>query len=248
MDDFGLKFGMKEYNPNTFLLVDTASAADIKGNITFTFLLGCVVGAAIVSWLADAIGRKWSILIGGGLFALGGGLQAASTNFPFLYSGRVVSGFGIGILSMCVPLYISETAPTHVRGRMIAIQQLMITIGILIASIVNSIIFVTTSGEFQWRLALLIQCIPGLLLLVIMMFMPYSPRWLVNRDRDSEAITILAKLRASRSESVIVQSEYTDIKNGIAYERSIGTADWSELTKRGIFNRVIIAVRFFFLF
>lgn len=147
MNDFGLKFEIKMIDPITELIIDSPGSADIKGNITFIFLIGCVVGAAIVSWLADVIGRKYSILIGGALFTIGGGLQAAATDFALLYVGRIVSGFGIGILSMCVPLYISETAPTNVRGSMIAIQQLMITIGILIASIVNSILFVATSGK-----------------------------------------------------------------------------------------------------
>lgn len=242
MDDFGLKYDIKVLNATTGLIEASPHAADVKGWVTSTFLLGCVVGALIVSWMADSLGRKWSILIGGGLFAVGGGLQAASVDFASMYSGRVVSGFGIGILSMCVPLYISETAPTHIRGRMIAIQQLMITIGIFIASCINAGIFVATSGEFQWRLALAIQCVPGALLLVIMIFMPYSPRWLVNRDRDAEAITVLSKLRASPPSSVVVTCEYTDIKNGVAFERQIGEASWGELGKTGIFNRVLIAL------
>lgn len=75
-----------------------------------------------------------------------------------------------------------------------------------------------------------------------MVFMPKSPRWLVNRNKDSEAISILAKLRATKSESTLVQLEYTEIKNGIALERTVGTANWSELTKKGILNRVIVAV------
>ncbi|KAJ3046541.1 hypothetical protein HK102_013142, partial [Quaeritorhiza haematococci] len=124
MEAFGLLFGLKEYNSTGFL-IESPSAPDIKGWVTSTFLLGCVFGALLVSMMADMIGRKWSILIGGFLFAAGGAVQTVASVISLLYTGRVISGVGIGILSMVVPLYISETAPTEVRGRMIAVQQLM---------------------------------------------------------------------------------------------------------------------------
>ena len=78
---------------------------------------------------------------------------------------------------MVVPLYISETAPTAIRGRMIAVQQLMITIGILFAALINTLIRMSEKGnEREWRLSLGMQVIPGLILMVIMLFMPASPR------------------------------------------------------------------------
>lgn len=83
--------------------------------------------------LPDKIGRKRSIILGSALFAIGGAIQAAAYTIGFIYGGRVVSGLAIGILSSVVPLYISEVAPTEVRGRLISVQQLMITIGILIS-------------------------------------------------------------------------------------------------------------------
>ncbi|KAJ3075817.1 hypothetical protein HK102_005528 [Quaeritorhiza haematococci] len=241
MEDFGLRFGLKEVNTTTLLIQKTKSEADIKGWVTSTFLMGCVLGAIIVSMMADSIGRKWSILIGGFMFAAGGLVQTLANAIVALYGGRVISGIGIGILSMVVPLYISETAPTEVRGRMIAVQQLMITIGIFIASCVNSVILSFLSGDLEWRLAMGMQVIPGSLLVLIIIFMPYSPRWLMSRSRDAEAIQILAKLRASDVNSATVQTEYSDIKAGIELERQVGNADWSELFKRGIFRRVVIA-------
>lgn len=125
MRDFGLKFGLRVLN-DAGEAVESSAAKDLKGNITFTFLAGCAVGALIVSLLADYLGRKRSILIGASLFAVGGFVQAFTPNLEVFYVGRVVSGLGIGLLSMCVPLYISETAPTAIRGRMIAVQQLMV--------------------------------------------------------------------------------------------------------------------------
>jgi hypothetical protein len=75
----------------------------------------------------------------------------------------------------------------------------------------------------------------------MMLFMPFSPRWLVNKKRDYEAIDVLAKLRDSSPSSILVQNEYNEIKSSALTEKKIGNATWEELTKRGIFNRVIFA-------
>jgi SP family sugar:H+ symporter-like MFS transporter len=117
-----------------------------------------------------------------------------------------------------------------------------VTIGILVASIVNAIIVELTEGATQWHLALAIQCGPGALLVLIMFFMPNSPRWLLDKGKDNAALGVLAKLRASPQKSVIVQTEYQEIKNGIIAERAIGNAAWSELWSPGIFNRLVIAI------
>lgn len=108
--------------------IDSPHSGDIKGNITSLFLVGCVVGAMIVSVMADYLGRKRSILVGGLLFAAGGALQAGALDYAMFIAGRVISGLGIGVLSMVVPVYISETAPTKIRGRLIAVQQLMVKV------------------------------------------------------------------------------------------------------------------------
>ncbi|KAJ3093363.1 hypothetical protein HDU96_002351, partial [Phlyctochytrium bullatum] len=86
--------------------------------ITSTFLFGCIGGAFLCSFMADAIGRKLSIITGGTLFAIGGIVQCISSTLGPLYVGRVISGLSIGVLSMVVPLYIAETAPPQIRGRL----------------------------------------------------------------------------------------------------------------------------------
>jgi MFS family permease len=125
MDDFGLTFGIKEYDEYGNL-VETSAAASVKGWITFIFLIGCALGCVVVAFLTDKFGRKWSILLGGSFFTIGGVIQAIVGNEIAWYGGRCVSGVGIGILSSVVPMYISETAPTQIRGRLITVQQLMV--------------------------------------------------------------------------------------------------------------------------
>lgn len=135
-----------------------ADAPQIKGWIVSTFLFGCIGGSLCVSYLADAIGRKKSMLLGALCFCAGGVGQSCSASVGSLYGTRVLSGFSIGILSMVAPLYISETSPADVRGSLIAVQQLLITFGVLVASCVNAAIFAFGGdGDTQWRSALAMQ-------------------------------------------------------------------------------------------
>jgi sugar porter (SP) family MFS transporter len=129
---------------------------------------------------------------------------------------------------------------------MIAIQQLMITIGIVIASIVNTIIILnfgqTSLDPFEWRLALGVQCVPALLLAVVMIFMPESPRWLAEKGRDAEALEIIARLRSAPTNDATVVEELRDILDGVQFERAVGSGSWNELFSRGLSNRVAITI------
>ncbi|RKO83577.1 general substrate transporter [Blyttiomyces helicus] len=243
MDSFGLLFKIKYIN-GSGSVVTTPDTDNWTGWITFMFLIGCVFGAISVSYLADFLGRKRSIILGSLTFLVGVTVQVVASTIAVLYTGRFISGFAIGLLSMVVPLFISETAPTEIRGRMIAVQQLMITIGILLAAIINSIIIKvgTATGNFEWRLGLALQGIPGIVLFLLTFFIPYSPRWLANNGRDDEAIAVLAKLRSEPVDSAAIRTEYDDIKASIEMERQVGTADWSELVKPGMLNRVVLVV------
>ncbi|KAJ3104177.1 hypothetical protein HDU96_009009, partial [Phlyctochytrium bullatum] len=164
--------------------------------ITSTFLFGCIGGAFICSFMADMIGRKLSIIIGGTLFAIGGVVQAIASTLAPLYIGRVISGLSIGVLSMVVPLYIAETAPPQIRGRLTTVYQLLITFGIFVANCINAAIYVSNdkSSSTMWRLALGMQVLPAALLVVAVFFIPKSPRWLAEKDRHEEAQAVIAKL------------------------------------------------------
>lgn len=210
-----------------------------EGLITSTFLLGCTVGAVIVSRIADTLGRRKSIIIASVLFILGGLFQSLTLNL--FYLGRIVSGLGIGILSSVVPLFIGETAPTFIRGQLIAVQQLMITLGVFLASVVNAIIIINIEGDFEWRLALGIQVIPSAVLLFVMLSMPESPRWLANNNFESECLKTLILLREGYSNEE-VQQEYQELLNSIKMERTIGEGSFKELLNKGIVNRVWLAV------
>ncbi|KAK9703683.1 hypothetical protein K7432_010612, partial [Basidiobolus ranarum] len=107
-----------------------------EGFIVSSLVLGCFLGSLGASYLADRFGRRTSILIGAITFTVGGALQASAYQIGQLFAGRIVAGLAVGVLSMVVPLYQSEIAPKDIRGKLVSMRQLAITIGILVSFLV----------------------------------------------------------------------------------------------------------------
>jgi len=223
-------------------LDSTEDKPDVVGWITFTFLIGCTIGAALVSFPLEHIGRKRTIQTSTILFVVGVLLQTIAKDINTFYGGRVVGGLGIGQLSATVPLYIAETSPTNIRGRLTSIYQLMITIGIFIASCVNSIILTYMEGEPQWRLAVGLQFIPCTVLFLLVFILPFSPRWLLSKGREDEALASIARLREESPDHPIVQADYSELKQVLDEEAKVGNAGWRELGYPGVRNCVVLAV------
>jgi len=241
MPNFTTTFGLDYYNSQG-QLSSTDDADDIQGWITFIFLIGCAVGAAIVSYPCDMIGRKRTIHEGSLFFIVGSILQTSAHNIGTLYAGRFIGGLGIGQMSAVVPLYISETAETEIRGRLISIYQFMITIGIFIASCANSIILTYVTGEPEWRLAFGLQLIPAAFLVFIIAILPFSPRWLLYKGRTDQARTTLAKLREVPETDSKLQVEFDEINRSVEEDRAIGDAKWSELLEPSVLYRCFLGV------
>ncbi|RKO97676.1 hypothetical protein CXG81DRAFT_14130 [Caulochytrium protostelioides] len=242
MPAFGLRFGLKEISPVTGKIVATAAESDRSGTITSVFMLGCIFGSAAASISTDRIGRRWTLMLGCLLFMFGVALQSFANVIATLLAGRVISGIGVGFMSAAAPLYISETAPSEVRGTYVSLYQLMITFGILVASIVNTVIMATMTGEAEWRLALGLQLVSSGLLTALLLFTPFSPRWLMSRGREEDALAALARLRGATESTPEVLEEWEDVRANVAFEQRVGQATWGELLKPGIRNRVAIGV------
>ncbi|CAG8496769.1 9192_t:CDS:10 [Acaulospora morrowiae] len=204
-----------------------------EGSIVSSFLAGCFVGALFSGYSADKLGRRMSILVGSLTFIVGGILQATSESFAQLYIGRVISGTSIGILSTVVPMYQSEISPKEIRGRLVSLQQWSITIGIAVAFWIDYATGEINSPQ-QWRIPLWVQCVPAAVLALGIVFLPRSPRWLLDYDRNDEALTVLSKLRANGDKNdPAVISEYNEIKDNIRFERENASKGYAELLKRG---------------
>jgi sugar porter (SP) family MFS transporter len=177
---------------------------------TSSVLIGAVLGAIAGGALGDRLGRRLSI-VGATVLFLAGTLivSVAGGMTPFVI-GRLLIGSAIGVASFMVPLYISEIVPARVRGGMVSLNQLAVTIGILVSYGVNYVF----SHSANWHAMFAVGALPGLVLLVGMYLLPESPRWLVAMRRNEEAAVVLRKIRA-RSD---VDGEVTEIRREIEAE------------------------------
>ena len=166
-------------------------------------LIGSIAGVLIAGMLSDFLGRKKTMLISAVLFSISAIGCAVCEDFTQLVIYRMIGGFGIGIVSIVSPVYISEVSPAHVRGTMVSLYQLFITIGFLLAYLMNFLILKGAAldstdpdlgtrmfNNEYWRGMLGCEAIPDLLFLVLIFFIPESPRWLEvrgQRQDNSEA-------------------------------------------------------------
>ncbi|KAI1794399.1 general substrate transporter [Ganoderma leucocontextum] len=207
------------------------------------FIVGCLLLGAFAS-LADAIGRRASILAGCIVFLIGGTIQASAQNIHSMYGGRFLAGMGIGMLAMLAPLYQAEIAHPSIRGRLTTLQQFMLGIGALIASFIGYGCYHGLTGPAQWRIPLAIQLTPALPLAFFILFLPESPRYLAMKDRNEEALWVLARLHAHGDiDDPFVISEHREILAQVQLERQETRDAWTQLfTVKSNFRRVLLGV------
>ena len=156
-----------------------------------SLLLGAIVGVLVSGAVTDAIGRRGALLGSAVIFTLGATGSAAAPDVVTLIGARFVLGMAIGASSLAVPAYIAEIAPKHSRGRLVSLQQLMITVGIFVSYLVGY----AFDGTQGWRWMLGLGCVPALAMLAGVYRLSESPRWLLNRGRRDEARAVLLRTR-----------------------------------------------------
>ena len=155
-------------------------------------LLGAVIGASIAGDLSDRFGRRWVIFVAGLVFVVGALISAFAGSTYVVLAGRLLLGVAIGVASMLTPLYLAEVSPAASRGAVTSLNQLCITLGILVSYLVGYV-FADFSGGWRWMLG--IGAVPGAILAVGMLALPESPRWLAGHGQLSGARAALARLR-----------------------------------------------------
>jgi MFS transporter, SP family, galactose:H+ symporter len=172
--------------------------------IVSAMMLGAAIGALGASWMSAMLGRKRSLILGAVLFVAGSLLCGGAWSPQALIAARLVLGLAIGIATFNAPLYLAEVAPEKIRGAMISLYQLMITIGILVAFLSDTAF--SYSGNWRWMLGVI--AIPGALFLLGVTLLPDSPRWLMMRGRTAQAADVLRRLRG---DDAVATRELADI-------------------------------------
>jgi sugar porter (SP) family MFS transporter len=186
--DTGVVSAALLYIAPAFHLSDT-----MKQVVVASLLLGAIVGAIGGGPVVDRIGRKRTLVVVSVVFSAAALLSAASADTAMLIGARILLGLAIGASSLVVPTYIAEIAPPDLRGRLVSMNQLMITIGIFVSYLVGYAF--AASGGWRWMLGL--AAVPSLAMLVGLLFLGESPRWLVARGRIDEARVELQRTRSA---------------------------------------------------
>jgi len=192
--------------------------ANWAGWATGCALVGCAIGAAIAGVLSDWLGRKKVLILSAILFLISAVGTALPKNITIFIIYRIIGGLGVGAASMSSPMYIAEISPARIRGRMVSVNQFAIVSGFLVVYFVNY--FIALQGdqmwnqESGWRWMFGSEALPALLLLVLLFFVPESPRWLTKQNRSNEALEILTRVDGAE----YAKTELLEIKDALAHE------------------------------
>jgi len=215
-----------------------------KGWLTSILELGAWFGALFAGFVAEILSRKYSIIAFTGVFIVGVIIQCTATTASgpdSILAGRFIVGLAIGPLSMIVPMYVAECAPSEVRGLLVGLQQVAIEFGIMISFWIDyGTNFIGGNGEKQseaaWLVPLTLQLAPALVLIVGMVFMPFSPRWLVHHGREAEARKTLALLRKLPEDNELIELEFLEIKAQSLFEKRTTAERFPHLSKPTAWN------------
>ena len=214
--------------------------AAMEGWFVSSALVGCIAGVAFAGELSDRLGRKKTLIASGILFFISALGCAISASHSELIVFRLLGGVGVGVASMLSPLYISEVSPAKVRGRMVALYQFAITLGILFAYFFNAWLLKNSSGvelqnaflqnifaEEVWRAMFGSEMLPAMLFFITMFFIPESPRWLASKGKNQQAGVVLTRINGHS----LAEKELLSINETIAKEEK---GSWKALFRPGI--------------
>ncbi|KAL7280854.1 MFS monosaccharide transporter [Trametes coccinea BRFM310] len=238
MDDWLRTFGnhieVSSTNPIGFYLPTPKESLVVSILSAGTFF-GALGGAPTADW----IGRRVGIMISCIVFSLGIALQTGASNWATFIVGRFFAGFGVGLVSTLIPMYQSECSPKWIRGAVVSGYQWAITIGLLLASVINNATK-NRQNHSAWRIPISIQFIWAFVLFVGMFWLPETPRWLIKNDRPGDAARSLSRLTSLPEDDPEVQAELEDIRAALREEQERGESSYLDCFK---FNKNKIAFR-----
>jgi SP family arabinose:H+ symporter-like MFS transporter len=213
-------------------------------------LIGCIIGAAVAGWFGDRHGPRPVLIAGGAFFFVSALYSTIPESFVVLTLARALGGLGVGMASVLAPMYISEFAPPRIRGRVVALYQVSIGIGILAAYLMNYLLLTfaqesSAAGETDgplhyflvtevWRGMFGMEMVPAGLFTILLFFVPESPRWLTKAGREKAALAILTRIDGP----VTAGSVLSEIKTALQGEE--GTV--RELLRPGLRRALVLAV------
>ncbi|KAM0335308.1 hypothetical protein ACHAQA_000353 [Verticillium albo-atrum] len=200
----------------------------VLGIMSAAMSLGSIFSTPIAPWVADRFGRRWGITVGSIIMIIGAILQCESVNLAMFIVSRFILGFGLSFATTAAPSLVTELSHPKDRVTITAICNTCWGLGSICAAWIT---FGTRNinSDWSWRLPSLFQMIPSVAQLCAIWFLPESPRWLISRDRDSEALEALKKYHGEGEETELVKLEYEEIRTAIHLEKVNGATTWKSM-------------------
>jgi sugar porter (SP) family MFS transporter len=213
-----------------FIKKDFSLSAGTEEIVVSAVLLGSLAGAFGGGILADRLGRR-KLLIGTAIvFGLGAVGAALAPDTAWLIVARIIAGVAIGVASFVAPLYISEIAPVEIRGKLVSINQVALTSGIVISYLIDY----AFAGSQSWRWMFAMAVVPAAAFGIGLVFIPDSPRWLAGRGHLDQARAVLKRIRPPDK----VEAEMSDIQHSVAQQKG----SWSELLRPLLRSAMIVGI------
>ena len=197
-----------------FIKVEFYLNAYQEGFAVSSLMIACVIGALFAGPIADWTGRKKVLILCAVLFTISTILSALPRSFTELVIARFIGGMGVGMASVVSPMYIAEISPAKIRGRLVALNQLAIVVGILLSYFSNWLLVDT--GINNWRYMLVAEILPAITFLMGLFFIPESPRWLTKEGLEKEALDVLNVVAGEAN----ADHEFQEIKKSLAEKRT----------------------------
>jgi sugar porter (SP) family MFS transporter len=192
---------------NLFLPKDLGLVGNQNSLVNSAMPLGAVAGSLLISPANEFLGRRWAILISCILYTIGGALCAGAIDFPMLIVARLILGAGVGLEGGTVPVYVAETVERRLRGNLVSLYQLMIALGEVLGYAIGAM-FINVPGN--WRYILGSSLVFSTIMLIGTLFIPESPRWLMHKGRDLDALKVWKRIRGTESRES--REEFYDMK------------------------------------
>ena len=197
-----------------FIKIEFNLNAYQEGFAVSNLMIACVIGALLAGPIADWTGRKKVLILCAVLFTVSAILSALPRSFTELVIARFIGGMGVGMASVVSPMYIAEISPAKIRGRLVALNQLAIVVGILLSYFSNWVLVDT--GINNWRYMLVAEILPAITFLVGLFFIPESPRWLTKEGLEKEALDVLNVVAGAAN----ADHELQEVKKSLAEKRT----------------------------
>ncbi|KAI5918990.1 general substrate transporter [Camillea tinctor] len=200
----------------------------MQGNIAALYDIGCVVGSILCYFIGERFGRRTMLMAGGTIMIVGAAILGSSYTIAQLLAGRIITGIGNGMNSSTAPVYQGECSPARIRGALLTLQGTVTILGVVIAYWAD---YGTSFYEssFQWRFPLAFQAVFAVLLVLQIVGLPETPRWLVAHDRHEEARAVIAAINGKPLDDADVGRTLLDIQSGLEEEHKGGPFRFKEL-------------------